>query len=133
MTRRAFALAEQGQFPAALARVHPAFHTPWVAIVAHGLITWALAAALGFFSLVVVNVLARLVVIGVTCAAVLQLRRAGAGGDGWTAPGGPLAPLAGLAAVAVLLFQAAPAELAWGLGALAVGSLVYLAMPATRR
>jgi len=131
--RIAFAIAEQGQFPAVLARVHPAFRTPWVAIVAHGVVTWALAAALGFFSLVVVNVLARLVVIGVTCAAVLQLRRAGTGGDGWTAPGSAVVPLAGLAAVAVLLWQAAPAELAWGLGALAAGSLVYGAMPASRR
>lgn len=131
--RIAYALAEHGQFPAVLARVHPAFRTPWVAIVAHGVITWALAAALGFFSLVVVNVLARLVVIGVTCAAVLQLRRAGVGGEGWVAPGGALVPVAGLVAVAVLLTQAAPAELAWGCGALAVGSLLYFATPAARR
>jgi hypothetical protein len=68
-------------------------------------------------------------VIGVTCAAVLQLRRKGAGGDGWVAPGGALVPLAGLVAVAVLLTQAAPAELAWGLAALAIGSGLYLATP----
>ena len=78
--RIAFALAEGGQFPAALARIHPTLRTPWVAIIAHGVITWALAVGLTFFSLVVVNVLARLVVIGVTCAAVIRLRRAG--GDG---------------------------------------------------
>jgi amino acid transporter len=127
--RIAYALAENGQFPAVVARIHPVFHTPWIAIVAHGVLTWTLAAGLSFLSLVVVNVLARLVVIGVTCAAVIRLRRSGQT-SGYVAPGGLLAPVLGLLAVAVLLTQAKSDELLWGLVALAAGSLVY---PAFRR
>jgi amino acid transporter len=123
--RIAFALADGGQFPAALARIHPTFRAPWVAIVAHGVITWALALGLTFFSLVVVNVLARLVVIGVTCAAVLHLRRQGGAAHGYRAPGGLLAPVAGLLAVGVLVTRAQAQELLWGLAALAAGSLMY--------
>ncbi len=123
--RIAYALAEGGQFPRVLARIHPAFRTPWVAIVAHGIITWTLALSLGFFSLVVVNVLARLVVIGVTCAAVIHFRRRGEPADGYRAPGGLLAPVAGLLAVAVLLTQAEARELLWGCGALLAGAVLY--------
>jgi amino acid transporter len=123
--RIAYALAEGGQFPAALARIHPTFRTPWVAIAAHGIITWALALGLTFFSLVVVNVLARLVVIGVTCAAVIQFRRRNTEAEGYRAPGGWALPLAGLLAVGVLLTQAQPHELLWGVGALLAGSLLY--------
>ena len=123
--RIAFALAEGNQFPAGLARIHRTFRTPWVAIVAHGVITWILALSLNFFSLVILNVLARLVVIGVTCAAVLQLRRQGPATEGYRAPGGLLVPVAGLLAVAVLLIQAQPGELLWGLAALVAGSLLY--------
>jgi len=123
--RIAFALADGGQFPAALARIHPTFRTPWVAIVAHGIITWTLALSLTFFSLVVVNVLARLVVIGVTCAAVLHFRRRGHPTEGYRAPGGWAVPVAGLLAVGVLLTQAQPHELLWGAGALVAGSLFY--------
>ncbi|MBM4197094.1 MAG: amino acid permease [Gammaproteobacteria bacterium] len=123
--RIAWAMADAGQFPSPLARIHPIFHTPWIAIVAHGALTWLLAAALGFFSLVVVNVLARLVVIAATCVAVLVLRRRQGPGGEWTAPGGALVPLAGLAAVAALLTQAKGEEIVWGLAALAAGSAIY--------
>ncbi len=123
--RIAFALAEGGQFPTVLARIHPTFRTPWVAIVAHGIITWALALGLTFFSLVVVNVLARLVVIGVTCAAVIHFRRRNVVTDGYLAPGGWAVPVAGLLAVGVLLTQAQTHELLWGCGALVTGGLLY--------
>jgi amino acid transporter len=131
--RIAFALAEGGQFPATLAQIHPTLRTPWVAIIAHGVITWALAVGLTFFSLVVVNVLARLVVIGVTCAAVIRFRRRGVPLDGYRAPGGWAVPAAGLLAVGILLTQAQPRELIWGLAALATGSLFYLLLPRSKR
>ena len=131
--RIAYAMAEGGQFPAVLARIHPTFRTPWVAIAAHGVITWALALGLTFFSLVVLNVLARLVVIGVTCAAVIHFRRRGHSTEGYLAPGGWLVPVAGLVAVGVLLTQAQPRELLWGSAALAAGSLFYFALPLWKR
>ena len=100
-----------------------------MARVAHGVITWVLAVGLTFFSLVVVNVLARLVVIGVTCAAVIHFRRRNVVTAGYRAPGGLLVPAAGLLAVGILFTQAQPRELLWGIGALAVGSLLYFVRP----
>ncbi len=123
--RVTFALAEQGQFPAIFSRVHERYHSPWVAIAVHGIITWALAVSLNFFSLVLVNVLARLIVTGVTCAAVLRLRATDPTVGGYRAPFGPLIPLAGIAGVTVLLSQSSPPELLWGGVALLAGSALY--------
>jgi amino acid transporter len=123
--RISFALAEQGQFPRQFARVHDRFRSPWVAIVLHAALTWALATGLGFVTLVLVNVTARLVVAGVTCAALLRLRRNSPEVPGYRCPGGPLVPLLGLAVVAVLLAQVKAMELASGLAALAAGGVLY--------
>jgi basic amino acid/polyamine antiporter, APA family len=122
-----FALAEHGRMPRVLARIHPRFHTPWVAIVVHAAVTWVLAAGLSFISLVLVTVLARLVVTGVTCAAVLRMRTAGAPPAMFRTPLGPVVPVAGILVILYLVvFQTTGAEAAWGVGALAVGSLLYI-------
>ena len=123
--RVTFALAEQGQFPSVFARVDERYHSPWVAIAVHGIVTWVLAVSLNFFSLVLINVLARLIVIGVTCGAVLRLRATEPAALGYRAPFGPLIPLAGMAGVAVLLWQSSPPELLWGGAALVAGSGLY--------
>jgi basic amino acid/polyamine antiporter, APA family len=125
--RLTFALAEHGQLPSVLARIHPRFRTPWVSILFHAVVTWLLAVGLSFFSLVMVNVLARLVVIGVTCAAVLRLRDRSDEPPAFRAPFGPLFPVAGILLVLYLLvFQTTASEVAYGAGALAAGSLVYV-------
>jgi amino acid transporter len=125
--RLTFAMAEKGQLPSALARIHPGFRTPWVSILFHAAVTWLLAMGLSFFSLVMVNVLARLVVIGVTCAAVLRLRVHSDAPPAFRAPLGPVFPLLGILCVVYLLvFQTTSAEVAYGAGALAAGSLIYL-------
>ncbi len=125
--RLTFALAEHGQLPAAFGRIHVRFLTPWISILFHAGITWLLAVGLSFFSLVMVNVLARLVVVGVTCAAVLRLRSGAAPPASFRIPLGPAIPLLGILVVLYLLvFQTTPAEAGYGLAALAAGSLVYL-------
>jgi basic amino acid/polyamine antiporter, APA family len=125
--RLTFALAEKGQLPPVLALIHPRFRTPWVSILFHAAVTWLLAAGLSFFSLVMVNVLARLVVIGATCAAVLRLRSQTTAPAAFRMPLGSLFPVAGILLVVYLLvFQTTPAEVAYGMGALAAGSLVYI-------
>jgi amino acid transporter len=122
--RISFALAEQGQFPPVFARVHARYRTPWAAIVLHAVLSLTLALGLGFIALVVVNVTARLVVAGVTCAALLRLRHH-APPAGYRCPLGLAVPLAGLAVVALLLAQVETAELGWGIAALAAGALLY--------
>lgn len=125
--RLTYALAEQGQLPSVFGKIHPAFRTPWVSIVFHAVITWLLAVGLSFFSLVIINVLARLVVIGLTCAAVMKLRKVSSEPAAFQAPLGPVGPVAGILFVLYLLiFQTKPNELLYGAIALAVGSLLYL-------
>ena len=41
--RSLYAFARDGLLPAPLARLHPRFHTPWIAIVVHAAVVWALA------------------------------------------------------------------------------------------
>ncbi len=119
--RVSFALAEQGQFPPLLAKIHPRFHTPYASIILHAIITWLLTIALSFLSLVIINVLARLVVTGATCAAVIQFRK--------TEPiyfsFKSFLPYAGILLALYLLTQSKPEELLWGFVALVIGSLLY--------
>jgi amino acid transporter len=131
--RLTYALAEQGQLPPVFGRIHATFRTPWVSILFHAFITWVLAVGLSFISLVIINVLARLVVIGLTCASVLLLRKKSVGRTGFQTPAG--VPLAGIAIVAYLLiFQTTPNELLYGTIALLAGSLLYIPLrPLARR
>ncbi len=125
--RLTYALAEQGQLPSVFGKIHPAFRTPWVSIVFHAGVTWVLAVGLSFFSLVIINVLARLVVIGLTSAAVMKLRKSSLEPAGFTIPFGLTIPLVGIAIVAYLLiFHTKPNELLYGGIALVAGSLLYV-------
>jgi basic amino acid/polyamine antiporter, APA family len=73
--RITFALAEHGDFPSIFAAVHPKFRTPYISILAFGIITWLLA-LLGSFSWnLTLSAVARLFYYGVVCAALLGLRR----------------------------------------------------------
>ncbi|MBM2840107.1 MAG: Amino acid permease [Bacteroidetes bacterium] len=127
--RLTYALAEQGQLPLLFGRIHRAFRTPWVSIVFHAVVTWLLAVGLSFFSLVIINVLARLVVTGLTCAAVMKLRKSSPERAVFQMPLGPTVPVLGILFVLYLLiFQTKPNELLYGGAALGVGSLLYLPM-----
>jgi amino acid transporter len=129
--RVTYALAEQGQFPRSFANIHARFQTPWVSILFHALVSWILAAGLSFFSLIIINVLARLVVIGITCAAVLKFRRKAPEGSSFRLPGGSGAPVAGLLLAIALFFQSSLTELMYGGLAILAGSLMYI--PLRRR
>src|SRR5262245_44392335 len=97
MPRLIYAMGERGDFPRAVAAVHPRFHTPHIAI---GL--WAvLILALGIYGSFMWNAIlagaARLVPYGATCLALVQLRRRDPRADAWRAPVGNLLALSGLA------------------------------------
>jgi amino acid transporter len=74
-SRLAFAMADGGELPRPLARVHPRFRTPWVAVVGSALCILALALPSTFRAALTVSTAARLIVYGVTCAALPALRR----------------------------------------------------------
>lgn len=70
-----YALAEGGQLPRALARVHPRYRTPHIAVIVFALAAWVIALYGSFAQLVTVSAIARLLFSATTCLAVPVLRR----------------------------------------------------------
>ncbi len=133
--RALFALAEDRVLPAWLARVHPSFRSPWLAITTHALLAFALASSGSFATLVVVANVAILLMYGVVCVGLFQLRRKNvrAAGDPFVVPGGPVVPIAAAAVLVWLLSTATRAEwLATGI-TLLLASALYAASSITRR
>jgi amino acid transporter len=101
-TPRAFlAMAESGQLPRPLSRIHPRFHTPWIAIIAFATFTLLLTLSGGFKVMAVLASMALLLIYLAVCLAALQFRyRRPAVPGSFRAPGGPTVAL--LASVVVL-------------------------------
>jgi amino acid transporter len=123
--RLLFAMAERGQMPAALARVHARFRTPHVAIAATTAAMLAAAVSGGFIVLVLISTVSRLVVYATTCAAVLAMRRRDPEPAAFTVPGGAAVPLVALALCAWLLLHSTWNEAAVVTLVLLVGLLPY--------
>ncbi len=126
--RALFALAEDGVIPG-LARVHPSFRTPARAIAIHAVLAFVLASTGSFTSLLVVANVAILLMYGVVCLGVLQLRRKGVqtGGEPFVVAGGPVVPICAAAVLVWLLSTVTRAEwLATGL-TLLLASALYAA------
>ena len=93
-----FAMAEGRQLPSILARVHPRFRTPYVAIAVAGIVGWTCALYSGFQGLVAISAIARLVSYMGTCLALPRLRRTMPDAQRWfSVPGGPTIPIAAVA------------------------------------
>jgi APA family basic amino acid/polyamine antiporter len=121
-----FALGAWGDLPSQLARVHPRFHTPHVAIVAFAIIAWAVSLAANFSQLAIVSAIARLLFSASTCLAVPLLRRRQPSPTTFVLPGGPLVPIAAAAASVWLLTGITRGQAIAGAAALAAGVLLYL-------
>jgi len=126
--RYLYALAETGRLPRVLARVHPRFRTPYVAIVVQTAIALPLALTGTFRQLVELSVIARLATYIGTAAAVPVLRRKLASAPrGFRLPGGPTIPVMALLMCLYFLSQATGKQLLSGALALLAGALVYFA------
>ena len=115
-----------GYGPRALARVHPRFRTPDLAIAVQSVVALALALSGSFVQLALLSMVTRLLAYITTSASVLVLRRRHGDPPGTLKlPGGALIPLASLLLSLALLAAARPAHLvAVGLAVL-VGAVVY--------
>lgn len=117
--RLLYAAAKDGLLPAPLARVHPRFQTPYVAILVFAAIACALAVLGAFKPLAILGTSSVMLVDVAVCLAVLRLRQR----DVRTAdapfviPGGPLVPLLGAASCVWVLSNLSRDELL-GLSAL---------------
>lgn len=93
--RVVFSMAERGELPALLARVHPRFHTPDAAILAYAGLAGLLALGGGFEANATLSAIVRLVTYGLTCLALPVLRRRGGEPPGFLLRGaGLVVPLA---------------------------------------
>jgi APA family basic amino acid/polyamine antiporter len=127
--RALFAFARDGVLPAALASVHPKYHTPWVAIIVQAVIAIALALSATWERLVILANVSVLIVYLGCAAAAWQLRRRNIRDDGAATvkpiPGSMVAvPLAVIVIVTLLTSVTRAEWLASGLTVL-VGLLLY--------
>jgi amino acid transporter len=128
-----YALADGGQLPAVLARVHPRFRTPHVSVVLFALLTWGVALAGDFARLAAVSALARLVFSAVTCLAVPVLRRKMPDTERrFRVPGGALVPGAATVLSLWLLTGVDRTQAAGAAAALVAGLFLYLAFGRVR-
>lgn len=128
--RYAYAIAKEGQLPSALAREHPRFATPHVAIAITTFLTAILATLFDYRTLVGFSNVTVVFQYAVTCLAVPILRRQAPEGSGsFRVPGGPwLLPLLGAAGSIALLFGATGEEFAYAGAGIILGFVVLAAV-----
>jgi amino acid transporter len=134
--RMLFAFGRDGFLPASLARVHPTWRTPYVAIVVQAVVIAALALFARFEVLAVAANATGLVVYAVCCLAAGELRRRDvrAGGIPFVVPGGAIIPLLAVAVIAWMLWGLRREEwFAAGFVALAAMALFVVTAAARRR
>ncbi len=100
--RLVFSLAAEGEFPAPLARLHPRFHTPVVAIVCFAALVWVLAVSGGFFWLLELTAAASMIMYISICAALFRLRQNSSPGA-LRVPFGPVLSAIGIVTSIVLI------------------------------
>lgn len=97
LPRVLFSMAERGELPRALGRVHPVFRTPHVAVVACSLAALGLGLAGTFTGAATLSATGRLVVYVVTCPALVALRRRRGPPAGFVLPAGTTFAVLGVA------------------------------------
>jgi amino acid transporter len=130
-----YAAAKDGLLPAPLAKVHPRFHTPHVAIAVFATIACTLSVVGAFKPLAILGTSSVLLVDVAVCLAVLRLRQRAVRTEDppFVIPGGPLVPILG-ASVCVWVLTNLSREELLGLSALVFFSGgLYLRIQRARR
>jgi basic amino acid/polyamine antiporter, APA family len=121
-----YAMGEEGQFPAALARVHARYRTPHVAVIVFAIAAWAVALYGNFAVLVTVSAIARLLFSATTCLAVPVLRhKMPQASRKFKLPFGPLIPVLAAIISIWLLTGINRSQAIAGGAALITGAILY--------
>jgi amino acid transporter len=126
--RSLFAFAQDGVLPKVVARIHPRFHTPYIAIAIYAFIVAALAISSSFTQLAVLANVAALTMYLMCVAASYELQRRDVRADGgipFAVPGGPAIPILAAAVILWLLTSATRREFGVEALVLAVATLFY--------
>lgn len=123
--RASFALAEDGSLPRWFAAVQPRFLTPANSIVFFGALALLLSLYGSFLWLAAATVVSRLLLYGLTCAAVLVLRPKLADSDSFVLPFGYSIPLLGFAACIWLALQVSWSSILATTLSVLLGTLLY--------
>jgi APA family basic amino acid/polyamine antiporter len=126
--RALFAFARDGVLPAAIARIHPRFRTPYIAIVVYAILVATIAASSSFTQLAVLANVAALTLYLMCVAASVELQRRDVRTDGvpFALPGGPWVALLAAGVIVWMLSHATRREFVVEGIVLAVASLFYL-------
>jgi basic amino acid/polyamine antiporter, APA family len=126
--RSFFRAAEDGMLPAALARVHPKFRTPHVAIVTVAVLMTLLAVSGEFKPLAFLSSTSILCVYLAVCLGALRLRYTRKQIPGsFRAPGGPVVGILGSATVLWLLSHSTRVEISAVAGTLVLAAIYFFA------
>jgi basic amino acid/polyamine antiporter, APA family len=126
--RSFFRTAEDGMLPAALARVHPKFRTPHVAIVTVAVLIILLAVTGEFKPLAILSSTSILCVYLAVCLGALRLRYTRKQIPGaFRAPGGPVVGILGAAAVVWLLSHSTRVQVSAVAGLLVLATVYFFA------
>lgn len=128
-SRNLFALAEQGDLPGFLARVHRRYRTPANAILVTSAVALVLAVSGTFQTMATASAISRLVLYLGTCASTLRLRHRRFEGSvkpaTFVVPLGPVIPLAAIVIALAVLGGATAVQLRNGVLALIAGAVLY--------
>jgi APA family basic amino acid/polyamine antiporter len=128
--RTYYAMARDGLFFAAAARVHPRWGTPHVAVLLQGAWATVLAVAGTFDALLGYVLFASWLFYALAGAALIKLRRRTGGPGPWPTPGYPATPLAFMVvslALALAMLAKEPKQSALGLVMILAGLLIHAA------
>ena len=102
-SRLPYALSLEDQLPAVFSKVHPKFATPWFSILFFSFLVASVAMIWSFMSSLAVSVIARLIMYGLVCASLIQLRRSNSQPAPFKVPFGNILAIIGILATLWLL------------------------------
>jgi APA family basic amino acid/polyamine antiporter len=124
-SRLGYALAADGLFPRAFAKIHPKYQTPYWGIVIQA-VTALVAAIVGNLTLLIAtSVFFMSIAYLATSGAIFSLRRKGIKAQ-FHLRGGLIIPSLGMVFSVYLITQCSPAQIALGLIMLAIGVPIYI-------